>query len=144
MLLSIAGYDPSGGAGTILDLQVFRYFGFAGAGIITALTAQNSHRIDKDSISPADFLKQQYNTLDEDVSLQGIKIGLIGAGKNLPVIKQIIRNNRDIPIVVDPVLKSSSGTWFLEQNAFPDFIRTFSGASTLETPNVRQYLRIKY
>jgi len=136
MLLSIAGYDPSGGAGIILDLQVFRYFNFAGSGIITALTAQNTHRVKKVFLPPSNFLKQQYDTLEEEVSLQGIKIGMIGAGKNLPVIKHIIRNNPNIPIVIDPVLKSSSGTWLLEQSAVPDFIRTFNGTGSLITPNL--------
>ena len=136
MLLSIAGFDPSGGAGVLLDLQVFRYFDFTGSGILTALTAQNTYKVERVFCPPPEILAQQYNTLEKDIPLFGIKIGMIGTRKNLPVLKRIVQKNRKIPIVIDPVLKSGSGAWLLEHNAVQDLIQTFMGIGSLITPNL--------
>ena len=76
-LLSIAGYDPSGGAGVLLDVAVFRRFGYLGTGLLTAVTAQNSRTVEGVRCLDGRFLLQQYRTLVRDVDLAGIKIGLL-------------------------------------------------------------------
>ena len=90
VLLSIAGYDPTFGAGVTLDIRRFMKMGFHGVGIVTALTAQNTEGM-KDIFSPPpDFLEEQYHELDADMEISGIKVGMLGRRENIPVIVNVI------------------------------------------------------
>src|SRR5512139_598852 len=86
ILLSIAGYDPSSGAGVLLDVAVFRRFGFIGAGVLTALTAQNSRRVADVRCLGARFLLRQYEAIAGDVSPSGIKVGMLGGRTNIRAV----------------------------------------------------------
>jgi hydroxymethylpyrimidine kinase/phosphomethylpyrimidine kinase len=137
-LLSIAGYDPSSGAGVLLDVAVFRRFGFLGAGILTAVTAQNSRRVLDVRPLGARFLLRQYEALAEDVSPSGIKVGMLGGRGNIPAVGRILAQNPDIPVVVDPVLRSSSGRRLLEKDAVPAFLSRIKGRISVLTPNLQE------
>lgn len=137
-LLSIAGFDPTSGAGVLLDLQVFFHFGHRGLGIPTALTVQNSSSVEGIHSPPPEFLLKQFASLAGDIPIKGIKIGMIGEAGNLPVIRQILEYDPKIPIVIDPVFKSSSGAWLMERAAIPKFIQTFHGTGSLVTPNLEE------
>ncbi len=137
-LLSVAGYDPSSGAGVTLDLKVFGYLGFPGAGILTSLTAQNTVEVREVRCLPPEFLWTQYRTLAEDVSFAGIKIGAIGGKKNMRCVARILSENEKIPRVLDPVFKSSSGARFLEDEAISQFIHEFTEKATILTPNLEE------
>jgi len=136
VLLSIAGYDPSSGAGVLLDVAVFRRFGFLGTGILTAVTAQNSRRVTDVCCLGRRFLLSQYETLVRDVSPAGIKVGLLGCRGNIPALGRILARQADIPIVVDPVLRSSSGRWLLEKDAVPSYLARIKGRVSVLTPNL--------
>ena len=136
ILLSIAGFDPCSGAGILLDLKVFKELNFRGMGILTSLTAQNTNEIKDVHCPPPEFLWTQYETLKEDIFISGIKIGMVGCQDNIEVIKKILINSRDIPIVVDPVFKSSSGTWLLEKKFIDSYIKEIKGLVSLITPNL--------
>jgi len=137
-LLSIAGYDPSSGAGAVLDLAVFRKVGFAGMGILTAATAQNTRRVVASYAPPSKFLFLQYQTLRREVSFSRIKIGMVGRRKNIPVISRILDENRGVPIVVDPVFRASSGAWLLEKAAVPYYISHLKEKISVITPNLEE------
>lgn len=137
-LLSVAGYDPTSGAGAVLDQNVFLHMGFHGVGILTSLTAQNTEGIKKVYCPPPGFLRAQYESLRSDVAFCGIKVGMIGCKENIPLIAQILSKNPDIPIVVDPVFRSSSGYWLLEKNAIPEYIKKIAGKASLLTPNIEE------
>ncbi len=141
-LLTIAGFDPSGGAGILLDLQVFQKMGFAGMAVVTADTVQNTMSVKGVHPHDEDILLQQYNFLKEDVSFSGIKIGMIGSRTNLAAAKSILSENQGIPIVVDPVLSSSSGYSLLEDKAVEEFISVFAGKATIITPNIHEAERL--
>ena len=138
ILLSVAGFDPSSGAGVLLDVKVFEQMGFAGMAILTSVTAQNTGCVKKVLPLPPEFLWQQFQTLRADVACAGIKIGMVGSSANIPVIGRILRFCRSVPRVVDPVFKSSSGAWLLEKASVPDFIREISGEASLLTPNLEE------
>lgn len=138
VLLSIAGYDPSSGAGLILDLAVFRKVGFGGAGLLTAATAQNTRRVYSFYAPPPKFLFLQYQTLSRDVSFAGIKIGMVGYRKNIPIISRILAAHPRIPIVVDPVFQASSGLWLLEKGAIPFYLSHLKGKISVITPNLTE------
>jgi hydroxymethylpyrimidine/phosphomethylpyrimidine kinase len=135
ILLSVAGFDPTSGAGASLDLRVFQHLGFQGMAVLTSLTAQNTEKVKEVHCLPQEFLKSQYEALQDDVFISGIKVGMVGCGKNIPIIKEILRDNPAVPRVVDPVLKSSSGTWLIEREAIPNYLRDLKGNASLLTPN---------
>ena len=137
-LLSIAGYDPSSGAGAVLDLAIFRKVGFAGMGILTAATAQNTKKVVSYYAPPSKFLFLQYQTLRREVSFAGVKIGMVGHRKNIPVISRILDENRAVPIVVDPVFRASSGAWLLEKAAIPYYISHLREKISVLTPNLEE------
>jgi hydroxymethylpyrimidine/phosphomethylpyrimidine kinase len=136
VLLSIAGYDPSAGAGALLDVAVFRRFGFAGTAILTAVTAQNTQRVEEFRCVPARFLSRQHRALAKDLKIAGIKIGMIGCRENIPTLGRILAEHTHIPIVVDPVFRSSSGRWLLERKAVPEFASALRGKLSLLIPNL--------
>ena len=138
ILLSVAGFDPTSGAGVSLDLKVFELLGFRGMAVLTSLTSQNTECVKKVLCILPEFLEDQYETLKADVSISGIKVGMVGCGKNIPVIKKILTDHPEVPKIVDPVFKSSSGTWLVEREAIPDYISDINGNISLLTPNMEE------
>lgn len=138
ILLSVAGYDPTSAAGVSLDLKVFQLLGFQGMAVLTSITSQNTKGVKKVHCLPPDLLWDQYQTLLEDVSFSGIKVGMVGCGENTEIIKRILENNPNIQKVVDPVFKSSSGAWLLERDSVPSYISEISGKASLLTPNLEE------
>ena len=137
-LLSVAGYDPSSGAGVLLDLSLFRRFGYRGMAVLTAVTAQNTREVREFRCLPAPFIARQYQTLANEVSFAGIKVGMIGCRKTLPVLCAILEENNGIPVVVDPVFQSTSGAWLLGKKAVPLFLSKIRGKISVLTPNLRE------
>jgi hydroxymethylpyrimidine/phosphomethylpyrimidine kinase len=137
-LLSVAGFDPSAGAGVLLDVAVFRHLGYPGMGVLTAVTAQNTRGVKEFRCLPLRFILSQYTALTREVSFAGIKVGMMGCRKNLRVLGRILSNHKNIPVVADPVLRSSSGTWLLERAAVPSYISQVRGKISLLTPNLAE------
>lgn len=135
-LLTVAGFDPSSGAGLTLDLKVFRLLGFYGLAIPTSLTVQNSYRVYRQIPLSADLVLDFYRKLKIDFKIYGIKFGMMGSFRILPAVKKIIDENKKIPLVVDPVLQSSSGCWLFEEKHLKKFIKTIKGRISLLTPNL--------
>lgn len=135
ILLSVAGFDPTSGAGVSLDLRVFQRLGFYGMSILTSLTAQNTEKVKEVHCLPQEFLRSQCEALQEDIFISGIKVGMLGCGENISIIKDILRDHLAVPRVVDPVLKSSSGTWLIEREAIPEYISGIKRKASLLTPN---------
>jgi hydroxymethylpyrimidine kinase/phosphomethylpyrimidine kinase len=136
ILLSVAGFDPTTGAGVGLDLRVFRGLGFQGMALLTSLTAQNTRGVSELFCLPPEFLWNQYRSLAVDVVISGIKVGMIGSKRNIEVVAEILASHPRIPKVLDPVFKSSSGSWLIEEEAFSEYSEKIKGKSTLLTPNL--------
>ncbi len=137
-LLSIAGFDPSGGAGGVLDIRVFDSLGFRGTAILTSLTAQNTGKVKKVLPLPASFLERQYRTLAADLQFSGIKVGMSGSPSALKAVVRILRSQPDIPRVVDPVFRASSGMPLLDPKAARRFLEILGGNASLLTPNLEE------
>jgi hydroxymethylpyrimidine/phosphomethylpyrimidine kinase len=138
ILLSVAGHDPTSGAGVSLDLKVFQLLGFQGMAVLTSITSQNTKGVRKVHCLSPELIWDQYKILCEDVSFSGIKVGMVGCEKNIEVIKRILDDNPDIQKVVDPVFKSSSGAWLLEKDSIPNYISEIKGKASLLTPNLEE------
>jgi hydroxymethylpyrimidine/phosphomethylpyrimidine kinase len=135
-LLSIAGYDPTAGAGVLLDTAVFRRFGYHGLGIITSVTVQNTVGVKAFSCLRSPSLGAQYRALAEDVKLSGLKVGMLGCRENILPVARILREQELVPRVIDPVLRSSSGRWLLEKQAVPGLVPMFRDLFSVWTPNM--------
>jgi hydroxymethylpyrimidine/phosphomethylpyrimidine kinase len=137
-ILSIAGSDPSGGAGIQADLKTFAAFGCYGMAVLTALTAQNTEGVTGIHIPPAAFFRQQLRSIFEDVSVDAIKVGMLGNQDVVRALSEEIgrANIREIPIVLDPVMVSTSGSLLLTHESIRDLITLLLPQSTLLTPNL--------
>lgn len=119
-VLTIAGFDPSSGAGTTADLKVFAAHGLFGTSAITALTVQST--VGVRSVHPVDpvILRATLDCLGSDLPPAGVKIGMLGTAGNVAVVAEYLDKIRAatgtfrVPIVLDPVLRSSSGRELLE------------------------------
>jgi len=131
-VLTIAGSDPSGGAGIQADLKTYTASGVYGASVITALTAQNTQTVTAAMAIPADFVKQQLDTVLSDIRVDIIKIGML---PNADICKTIAPYLKDIPVVCDPVMISTSGCRLIDDPAVAALNEHIIPKSTFITPN---------
>lgn len=134
--LSIAASDPTGGAGLQADLQVFRRLGVHGAGVVTALTIQDTHEVHRVLPVFPSVVLDQIRVLLSDLQPHAVKIGALGSDDVVrSVLLGLASLGSEVPIVLDPVLFSSSGAPLLERRAWPA-LRELIGRTTLVTPNL--------
>ncbi len=109
IVLSLAGFDPTGSAGILADVKVFSLFGLKGAGIPTTLTLQNTTIFEKWKAVDSNYLKRALELIFSDLPILGIKIGMIGTLENIKIIGEILKKERNKIswIVLDPVLRAS-------------------------------------
>jgi hydroxymethylpyrimidine/phosphomethylpyrimidine kinase len=107
--LTIAGFDPSGGAGIQADLKVFQALGIYGLSAVAALTAQNTRGVDSVKPVSSQFLKKQLGLLMSDLVPDATKMGMLLTEDNVRVVARIIREYSLRNVVLDPVMISSSG-----------------------------------
>ncbi|MGL5860661.1 MAG: bifunctional hydroxymethylpyrimidine kinase/phosphomethylpyrimidine kinase, partial [Phycicoccus sp.] len=135
--LSIAGSDPSGGAGIQADLKTFAALGAYGAGVVTALTAQATTGVTGVHQVPAAFVDEQLRTLLDDVAVDAVKIGMLGNREVVAAVSQVVTTHqalRDVPVVLDPVMVSTSGSCLLADDAV-EAMRTLLPQVSVITPN---------
>ncbi|MCW8887862.1 MAG: hydroxymethylpyrimidine/phosphomethylpyrimidine kinase [Gammaproteobacteria bacterium] len=133
-VLIFAGNDPSGGAGISADIEVISHFGCQPLPIITALTVQDTTNVDRLEPVSAELVTQQAETILNDVKVDAIKIGLIGSLENLHAIQLILKNNPDIPVVMDTILRAGGGA-SLSNESFIDRLHDLFPFTTIITPN---------
>ena len=132
--LSIAGSDPTGGAGLQADLQVFHRFGVHGGAVPTALTIQDGLRVGQVlPVFPSSLLDMLRTTLDA-IRPSAIKIGMLGTDDAVRNTTLALGPFPEIPVVIDPILLASDGSALLERRAYPA-LRDLAFRKTLLTPN---------
>ncbi|MHB8054347.1 MAG: bifunctional hydroxymethylpyrimidine kinase/phosphomethylpyrimidine kinase [Candidatus Aminicenantales bacterium] len=137
-LLTIAGFDPGGGAGVLLDAAVFRAFGFEAAAVLTAGTVQDRVAVRLVRPFPAQFVRAQFQALERDRNFAGLKVGMAGSAGNLAEIGRLLADRPDIPRVVDPVFRSSSGHLLAGSANGRLFLRAFRDNASVLTPNLAE------
>lgn len=135
-VLTIAGVDPSGGAGVLADLKAFSALGAYGCGVIAALTAQNTRAVAGIHEVPPAFLKLQLDTLFEDVHIDAVKIGMLAAPALIGVVAGALRRYRPRFVVLDPVMVAKSGDRLLRTDAVAALARELVPLATVVTPNL--------
>jgi hydroxymethylpyrimidine/phosphomethylpyrimidine kinase len=134
--LSIAGSDPTGGGGLQLDLQVFRALGVHGAGVPTALTIQDTRAVHRVLPLFPSVVLDQLRVVLRDLEVAAVKVGMLATDDvTRSVLLALDELPADTPLVIDPVLRASSGAALLERRAWPTLCELFPRA-TLVTPNL--------
>lgn len=133
-VLSIAGTDPTGGAGAQADLKSIMAAGGYGMSVITALVAQNTQGVREIHTPPLDFLRAQLDSVFDDVTVDAVKIGMLGDTETIQTIRDYLQNHQ-VTTVLDPVAVASSGDRLLTADA-EDALRDFAAASSVVTPNL--------
>jgi hydroxymethylpyrimidine/phosphomethylpyrimidine kinase len=133
--LTIAGSDPSGGAGLQADLKTFHQFGVYGEGAITLLTVQNTTGVDRVEMVSPELVLAQVQAAIEDIPPMAAKTGALG---NREMVEAIAGAARDwsFPLVVDPVMLSKHGARLLSPDAVEAFVRVLLPRAYLLTPNL--------
>ena len=134
--LSIAGSDCSGGAGIQADIKTMIMHGVYAMSVITALTAQNTTGVKAIQESTADFLKQQLDSVFEDICPDAVKIGMVASGELIRVIADRLKYYDAKNVVVDPVMVASAGSSLMKLNAVQTLTQELLPLSTLVTPNI--------
>ena len=135
-VLTIAGTDPTGGAGVQADLKTMTAHKVYGMSIITALVAQNTLGVrDIMEVKP-DFLAEQFDCVFEDIYPDAIKIGMVSSPVLIEMIVNKLTSQKDCPIVVDPVMVSTSGSRLLADNALRLLKEKLIPLATIITPNI--------
>lgn len=132
--ITIAGSDSIGGAGIQADLKAFASLGIYGCSAITCLTAQNTSKIRKIVPVSAEMLREQLEAILEDVNPGAVKTGAIYTAENGEVIANIF-GNRTIPLVIDPVLRATTGASLAKEELIVVLKRKLIPLCTLVTPN---------
>ncbi len=107
-VLTIAGSDPSGGAGLQADLKTFHRLGVYGQSAVTLITAQNTRGVTAVHLLPPELVVQQIDAVLSDIGAAAIKTGALGSPELIRVVTERLRGS-GIPLVVDPVLISKHG-----------------------------------
>ncbi len=133
-LLSIGGSDPSSGAGIQSDVKTFTTLNAHCLTVITAITSQNTSSFGMIEPVSQKILRNQLDSVISDFKIDGIKIGMVYNSQIIKTLYQKLKKLR-IPIVIDPVIKSTTGGILIEKSAISDFQKFLIPLATVITPN---------
>ena len=137
-VLVIAGTDSSGGAGLVRDVQVITDFGAHAACVVTAVTAQTHSQVEAACVLSADLVRQQLSAALRSGRIAAIKIGMLGNAAIVRAVLEELPDRQRIPIVLDPVLSSSSGAPLLDADGLSLLHDRLLPRCTLITPNLNE------
>ncbi len=140
--LTIAGSDPSGGAGIQADLKTFTALGVYGASVIVALTAQNTQGVTGVHAVPPAFTTQQIDAVAADLRIAATKTGMLGDAATVAAVASAIQRHKLTPLVVDPVMVATSGDVLLSYDAIDAVRQLLIPLATVITPNLHEAAKL--
>jgi hydroxymethylpyrimidine/phosphomethylpyrimidine kinase len=140
--MTIAGSDSGGGAGIQADLKTFATFGVYGTTALTAVTAQNTVEVREALALPAALVAAQIETVLEDINIRSAKTGMLANAEIVEAVASAWAKRRDVPLVVDPVIYSTTGFALLDDDAAEVLCSRLLPLATLVTPNLREAERL--
>ena len=141
-VLTVAGFDPSGGAGIGADLKTMAAFRCHGVGAVTAITVQNTRGVDSVHPLPPDLLDSQIRSLASDVEIRAVKIGMLGEAGVVQAVAKVAEDLALVNLVLDPVLCSSSGTDLLDDKGVEALREHLLPRAQMVTPNLDEARRL--
>ena len=134
--LTIAGSDSGGGAGIQADLKTFAALGVHGTSAITCVTAQNPRRVLAIQACRPEIVRAQMDAVMEELAPAAVKTGMLYSAEIIRVVAEFFERNRGLPLVVDPVMISTSGTRLLKPSAIKVLKNHLLPLAALATPNL--------
>jgi hydroxymethylpyrimidine/phosphomethylpyrimidine kinase len=141
-VLSIAGFDTSGGAGILADTKTFAALRCHGLAAITAVTAQNTQGVAEIHLMPAEFVAAQIHALFADIDIAAVKIGMLASPGIVKAVAQNLAEHRGAPVVLDPVLAASSGDQLAVSDVADALLQHLAPLVALLTPNLAEAARL--
>lgn len=135
-ILSIAGSDPSGGAGIQADLKTFAARGTYGMAALTALTAQNTLGVSGVHLVPPGFVSEQIAAVFADIRVDAVKIGMIASAEIAEAVAATLSPHRGVPVVLDPVMVAKGGASLLAREAVAALTHRLLPRASVLTPNL--------
>jgi hydroxymethylpyrimidine kinase/phosphomethylpyrimidine kinase len=136
MALTIAGFDPSGGAGVLADVRTFAAFGLQACAAITSITSQDSANVFGAAHQTSEMVRAQVEPLLKDFAIASAKTGMLPTRSIVREVARLFRET-DLPRpVVDPVILSSSGYRLMEEDAVRELVNEMLPLARLVTPNI--------
>lgn len=135
-VVSIAGVDPSGGAGIFADIKAMSACGAYACGVVAALTAQSTRGVFGVLPVGAAFVRQQLDVLFEDVAIDAVKIGMLNDAEVIETVAQVLEARRPRFVVLDPVMVAKSKDRLLAEDALGALRNRLLPLATVVTPNL--------
>lgn len=139
--LTIAGSDPSGGAGLQADLKTFHQHGVYGASVVTLITVQNTVRVSRVEVLDAALVREQLDAVLADLPPDAVKTGALGNADVVATVASALARLR-VPVVVDPVMVSKHGAPLVDERARAAIATELLPRATLVTPNVPEAIAL--
>ena len=136
VVLIAAGFDPTGSAGILADTRVLHSLGCHPCGVVTCETVQSSRGIKAVYPASPGLLHEQLATLIGDMKIDAVKIGALGSAETIMVLGKELEKLTGVPIVLDPIFKSTSGAAFLDENGMGALAEYILPRTLIATPNV--------
>jgi len=140
--LTIAGLDPSGGAGIIADIRTFSAFGCYAAAAITSLTYQNTAGVFGAAHQIAETVRNQIEPVFADLEVNAVKTGMLPTAEIIHAIVELLQVNNVKRLVVDPVVRSTSGFDLIDDKALRVLVEELFPLAAVITPNIPEAERI--
>ena len=138
VVLTVAGFDPSSGAGVTADLKTIAAHGLYGVACITALTVQSTQGVRRCEAVGAELVRETLEVLVEDTPPSAVKIGMLGSQAVAACVAEFLSTNRLPNVVLDPVVRSSSGAELLDKRGIEILRNELMGLVDVVTPNVSE------
>jgi hydroxymethylpyrimidine kinase/phosphomethylpyrimidine kinase len=142
VVLTIAGHDPSGGAGIVADIKTISAFGCYAAVAITSLTFQNTTGVFGSVDQNAETVGKQIEAVLDDLPVAAIKTGMLPSSEVIEEVARLVAERALPAPVVDPVVRSTSDFDLIDENALQALIKTLFPLAQLITPNIPEAERI--
>lgn len=137
-IISIGGLDPSGCAGILADMKTFNAWRVYGMAVVTAITAQNTQQVESVYPVPLEVIGSQLETILADIEVHAIKIGMMASAQTIELVAELCKTFQLPHIVVDPVLRSSTGYQFADEKMLSAYKEKLFPLAEVVTPNLSE------
>ena len=142
IVLTFAGADPTGGAGLQADVLTLASMGCHPLSVLTAVTVQDSHGVERCDAVPAASVRAQARALLDDMRVAAFKLGVLASGENVRAVAEILAAHPEVPVVFDPVLASGRGDALADEAAIALLRELIVPQATVATPNTLEARRL--
>jgi len=136
VVLTVAGFDPSSGAGVTADVKTIAAHGCYGVACITALTVQSTAGVKRVAAVSPELIAETLEELSADLDIAAVHIGMLGSGKVARVVSEFLAKSELGNVVLDPIIKSSSGSDLTDAPGLRVLVERLLPQATVITPNV--------